>query len=82
MDLPLYFLKIGLRHVLDITILHQRAKFHVKISSTARDIQEIPLSGENWLFRRFLKSSGFKNKFFLTIETCLNVGIAINNVFV
>ena len=40
-------------------------------------------SGENWLFRRFFDSSGgFKNKFFLIIETCEVFGITINNVFV
>ena len=37
-----FFSKIGLRHILNIIILHQCAKFQEKISSTARDIQEIP----------------------------------------
>ena len=36
------FSEIGLRNILDITILHQCAKFHEKILSTAREIQEIP----------------------------------------
>ena len=36
------FLKIGLSHILNIGILHQCAKFHEKIYSTAREIQEIP----------------------------------------
>ena len=37
----IFFSKIGLRHISDIIILRQCAKFHKKISSTARDIQEI-----------------------------------------
>ena len=36
------FSNIGLRHILEIAILHQWAKFHEKIYSTAREIQEIP----------------------------------------
>ena len=36
------FSKIGLGHILDIAILHQCAKFHEKILSTAREIQKIP----------------------------------------
>ena len=39
----IFISKIGLCHILDPNILHQCAKFHEKISSTARDIQEIPL---------------------------------------
>ena len=58
------FSKIGLPHILGIAILHQCAKFHEKIKSAAREIQEIPFfSGENQLFRRFLESSGYKNQF-------------------
>ena len=33
------FSKIGLGDILDIGLLHQRAKFHEKIYSTAREIQ-------------------------------------------
>ena len=51
------FSKIGLGHILDIAILHQCAKFHEKILSTAREIQEIPF------FRRFLQSSSYNNQF-------------------
>ena len=39
------FLKIGLDHILDVAILHQCAKFHEKILSTAREIQN-RLSGD------------------------------------
>ena len=38
----IFFSKIGLCHILDIAILHQCAKFHEKISTTARENQEIP----------------------------------------
>ena len=64
------FSKIGLGHILDITILHQCAKFHEKILSTAREIQEILFSS---IFRQFW----LQRSVFLTIETCLMVGIAI-----
>ena len=37
------FSKIGLPHILGIAILHQCAKFHEKIYSAAREIQEIRL---------------------------------------
>ena len=51
------FSKIGLGHILDIGILHQRAKFHEKIYSTAREIQEIPFfrrkSAVPAVFRKF-----------------------------
>ena len=57
------FSKIGLHNILGIAILHHFAKFHEKII-TAREIQEIPFSGENRLFRRFLESSGYKNQFY------------------
>ena len=67
----IFFSKIGLRHFLNIIILRQCAKFHDKISSTARDIQEILFFQRKLavpaifrLFRLFLDSSGFKNKFF------------------
>ena len=39
----LTFSKIELRHILGIAILHQYAKFHEKMSTTAREIQEIPV---------------------------------------
>ena len=51
------FSKIGLRHIFGITILHQFAKFHVKIWSTAPDIQEIPF------FRRKLAVPAIFRKF-------------------
>ena len=76
-----FFSKIGLRHIFDIIILRQCAKFHEKISSTARHIQEI------LFFRRKLAVPAIFSQFrlqksvFLTIETCLIMGIAINNVF-
>ena len=50
--------------ILDIGILHQCAKFHEKIYSTAREIQEIP-----FFWRKspvpaiFFESSGYKNQF-------------------
>ena len=51
------FSKIGPGHILDIGILHQRAKFHEKILSTARVIQEIPFfrrkSAVPAIFRKF-----------------------------
>ena len=51
------FSKIGLGHILDIGILHQRAKFHEKIYSTVREIQEIPFfrrkSAVPAIFRKF-----------------------------
>ena len=51
------FSKIGLRQILDIGILHQCAKFHEKIYSTAREIQEIPFfrrkSAVPAIFRKF-----------------------------
>ena len=54
----LFFWKSGLVSFLDITILHHCAKFHEKMSTTAREIQEIPF------FRQFLESSGCKNQFY------------------
>ena len=36
------FSNVGLRHILGIAISHQYAKFHEKIKSTAREIQEKP----------------------------------------
>ena len=51
------FSKIGLGHILDIGILHQYAKFHEKILSTAREIQEIPF------FRRKSAVLAFFRKF-------------------
>ena len=52
-----YFSKIGLRHILDIAISHQCAKFHEKILTTAREIQEIPFfrrkSAVPAIFRKF-----------------------------
>ena len=75
-------LKIGLGHILDIAILHQCAKFHEKILSTAREIQEIPFfrrkSAVPAIFRKFR----LQKSVLLTIEPCLMVGIVINNVFV
>ena len=49
--------KIGHGHILDIAILHQCAKFHEKIESTAREIQEILFfrqkSAAPVIFRKF-----------------------------
>ena len=75
------FYKIGLRHILGIAISNQCEKFYEKIWSTAREIQEMPFSGEKRLFRGFLESSGKKKSVLLTIEPCLMVGIVINNIF-
>ena len=58
------FLKIGHCQLLGISIFNQCEKFHEKIRSTAREIQEIPFLGENRLFRRFLDNSGVKNQFY------------------
>ena len=75
------FLKIGLSHILDITILHLRAKFHEKILSTAREIQDIPFfrrkSAVPAIFRKFR----LQKSVLLTIKPWLMVGIVINNVF-
>ena len=50
------FSKIG-GYILDIAILHHCAKFHEKIQSTAREIQEIPFfrrkSAAQAIFRKF-----------------------------
>ena len=75
------FLKIGLGHILDIAILHQCAKFHEKILSTAREIQEIPFfrrkSAVPAIFRKFR----LQKSVLLTIKPWLMVGIVITNVF-
>ena len=76
------FLKIGLRHILDIIILRQCTKFHEKISSTARDIQEILFFRRKLAVPAIFRQFRLQKSVFLTIETCLMVGIAINNVFV
>ena len=55
------FSKIGLRHILDIAILHLCAKFH-KVQ--LQKFKKYGFSGENRVFRRFLESSGFKKKFY------------------
>ena len=69
------FLKIGLPRILSIAILHQCAKFHEKIKSAARKIQEIPFfPGENWQFR-------LQKSVLLTIEPFLMMDIVINNIF-
>ena len=51
------FLKIRLCHMLGIAILHQCAKFHGKMSTTAQEIQEIPFfrqkSAVPAIFRKF-----------------------------
>ena len=77
-----FFPEIGLRHILGIAILHLRAKFHKKILSTAREIQEIPFfrrkSAVPAIFRKFR----LQKSVLLTIGSCLMVGIVINNVFV
>ena len=75
------FLKIGLGHILDIAILHQCAKFHEKILSTAREIQEIPFfrrkSAVPAIFRKFR----LQKSVLLTIKPWLMMGIVITNVF-
>ena len=75
------FSKIGLRHLSDIIILRQWAKFHEKISSTARDIQEILLFRRKFAIPAIFRQVRLQKSVFLTIETYLMVGIAINNVF-
>ena len=51
------FSNVGLGHILDIAILHQCVKFHEKINSAAREIQEIPFfrrkSAVPAIFRKF-----------------------------
>ena len=42
-----FFSKIGLRHILGIIILRQCAKFHEKMSTKAKEIQEIPFFRKN-----------------------------------
>ena len=75
------FSYIGLGHILDIAILHQCAKFHEKILSTAREIQK------NTVFRRKSAVPAIFRKFrlqksvLLTIKPWLMVGIVITNVF-
>ena len=78
----IFFSKIGLRHILDIIILRQCAKFHEKISSTAWDIQEILFFWRKLAVSAIFRQFRLQKSNFLTIETCLMVGIAINNVFV
>ena len=56
-----FFSKIGLRHILDIAILQQCAKFHEKVQ--LEKFKKYRFSGQNRLFRRFLESSGYKNQF-------------------
>ena len=54
------FQHIWLKHILGTIVFHQCANFHEKISSTCREIQEIPFFR---MFRPFLESSGYKNQF-------------------
>ena len=58
------FLKIGLSQILDIAILHLRAKFHEIILSTAQEIQEIPFFRRKSAVPAIFDSSGFKNQFY------------------
>ena len=76
-----FFWKSGC-HILDIIILRQYAKFHEKISSTARDIQEILFFRRKLAVPAIFRQFRLQKSVILTIETCLMVGIAINNVFV
>ena len=58
------------------------AKFHEKISSTARDIQKILFFQKKSAFPAIFKKFQVQKSVLLTIESCLVVGIVINNVFV
>jgi len=62
--------------------LCQRAKFHVKISTIARDIQEILFFRRKSAVPAILRQFRLQKSIILTIETCVMVGIAIDNVFV
>ena len=71
------FSKIRLHHILNIIILRQCAKFHEKISSTNRDIQEILFFRRKLAVPAIFRQFRLRKSVFLTIETCLIVGIAI-----
>ena len=60
----IFFSKIGLRHILNIIILRQCAKFHEKYQVQLEKFKKYRFVDENWQFRRFLASSGIKNQFF------------------
>jgi hypothetical protein len=74
-------LRIGLGHILDIAILHQRAKFHEKILSTAREIQEILFFRRKSAVPAIYRKFRLQKSVLLTIKPWLMVGIAISNVF-
>ena len=75
------FLKIGLGHILNIIILYQYAKFHEKILSTAREIQEISFRQKSAV-PAIIRKFRLEKSVFLTIKQWLMVDIVINNVFV
>ena len=62
--------------------LRQCEKFHKKISSTARDIQEILFFRQKLAIPAIFWKFRLQKSVFLTIETCLMVGIVISNLFV
>ena len=78
---PAYFrqfrLKNGIRN-----IFHQCAKFHEKIESSAREIQEIPFFRQKSAVRAYFRKFRLQKSVSLTNEPCFMVGIDNNNVFV
>ena len=75
------FPKIGLGHILHIAFLHQCAKFHEKILSTAREIQEILFFRRKSAVPAIYRKFRLQKSVLLTIKPLLMVGIAISNVF-
>ena len=73
---------MGLCHTLGTAILHQCAKFHEKMSTTAREIQEIPFFRQKLAVPAIFRKFRVQKSVLLTIESCLIVGIVINDVFV
>ena len=63
-----FFSKIGLRHILDIIILRQCAEFQEKISSTARDIQEILFFRRKSAVPAIFRQFRLKNQFFCQLK--------------
>ena len=70
------------RHILGIAILHQCAKFHEKILSTARVIKKIPFFRQKSAVPAIFRKFRLQKSVLLTNEPCLMVGIVINDVFV
>ena len=67
--------------MLGIGIWHQCAKFHGKMSTTAQEIQEIPFFRQKSAVPAIFRKFRVQKSVLLTIESCLVVGIVINNVF-